>query len=609
MFVARFRREAEAAAQLNNPHIIPIHNYGEIEGRLYVDMRLIVGRDLAEVLADGPLAPQQAVHIVGQVAKALRAAHKIGLVHRDVKPSNILVDEDDFAYLIDFGIARGADQTGLTSTGAMIGSWHYMAPERLGAREADARADIYALACVLYECLTGSRPFPGDSLESQVAGHLTVPPPRPSATGPEVPVGFDAVIAKGMAKEPEQRYQTVTELSTAAQQAPTVPERVPIVPSDATVAEDRAATVEDRRAPQAAETVVDDPVTPPPPPIPDPPLEATLLATPRPPRGEPPPGLRDAPLARLPLLARMSGRARIATGVTVLAVIAAVVATVIGVLANGHKPSSPQRSGAVQPSSSPSHVVLPFTGLSGPSGVAVDGAGNLYVTDYGNKRVLKLAASATTPTVLPFTGLSGPSGVAVDGAGNLYVTDYADSRVLKLAAGTSAQTVLTFTGPSGPSGLSGPSGVAVDGAGNLYVTDDANERVLKLAAGTMTPTVLPFTGLSFPFGVAVDGAGNLFVTDHGNNRVLKLAAGTMTPTVLPFTLLNGPEGVAVDGAGNLYVTVYSGGQVLKLAAGAATPTVLRFPPLILPNGVAVDAAGNLYVTDYQNNQVLKLPAG
>ncbi len=111
-FVQRFRREADAAAQLNNPHVIPIHNYGEIDGRLYVDMRLIEGRDLQEVLADGPLEPGRAVRIIEQVAKALHAAHKVGLVHRDVKPSNILLDEDDFAYLIDFGIARAADQTG-----------------------------------------------------------------------------------------------------------------------------------------------------------------------------------------------------------------------------------------------------------------------------------------------------------------------------------------------------------------------------------------------------------------------------------------------------------------------------------------------------------------
>lgn len=222
-FVQRFRREAEAAAKLNNPHVIPIHNYGEIDGRLYVDMRLIEGRDLQEVLADGPLEPERAVRVVEHIANALHAAHKIGLVHRDVKPSNILLDEDDFAYLIDFGIARGADQTGLTSTGGVIGTWHYMAPERLSAREVDARADIYSLACVLHECLTGSRPFPGDSLESQVAAHLTAPPPRPSSIRPGVPAEFDAVIAKGMAKDPDQRYATTMELGRDARDAVTGP--------------------------------------------------------------------------------------------------------------------------------------------------------------------------------------------------------------------------------------------------------------------------------------------------------------------------------------------------------------------------------------------------
>jgi serine/threonine protein kinase len=225
-FVRRFRREAEAAAQLNNPHIIPIHNYGEIDGRLYVDMRLVDGRDLQQVLNAGPLEPARAVRIIEQVAKALQAAHKVGLVHRDVKPSNILVDEDDFAYLIDFGIARGADHTGLTGVGDVIGSLHYMAPERLQAHEADARADIYALACVLYECLTGSRPFPGDSIESQMAAHLTNPPPRPSTRRDVSPL-LDAVIARGMAKNPDQRYPTTIELAHAARDAITVPTQRP----------------------------------------------------------------------------------------------------------------------------------------------------------------------------------------------------------------------------------------------------------------------------------------------------------------------------------------------------------------------------------------------
>jgi hypothetical protein len=222
-FVQRFRREADAAAQLNNPHVVPIHNYGEIDGRLYVDMRLIEGRDLQAVLAAGPLKPAQAVRIVEQVAKALHAAHKVGLVHRDVKPSNILVDEDDFAYLIDFGIARGADQTRMTGTSGVIGSWPYLAPERLRAGQVDGRADVYALACVLYECLTGATPFPGGDTEQQIAAHFMEPPPRPSITDPNVPASLDAVIATGMAKDPDQRYATTVELSIAARDAITTP--------------------------------------------------------------------------------------------------------------------------------------------------------------------------------------------------------------------------------------------------------------------------------------------------------------------------------------------------------------------------------------------------
>jgi serine/threonine protein kinase len=223
-FVQRFRREAEAAAQLNSPHIIPIHDYGEIDGRLFVNMRLIEGRDLQAVLADGPLDPARAVRIIEQVARALNAAHKVGLIHRDVKPSNILLDGDDFAYLIDFGIARAAEETRLTKSGNMIGTFQYIAPERLDDTvEEDARADTYSLACVLYECLTGQPPFAGGSMAPLIAAHLYTPPPRPSSARPNVPAQVDAVIATGMAKEPGQRYATTTEFADAARDAITAP--------------------------------------------------------------------------------------------------------------------------------------------------------------------------------------------------------------------------------------------------------------------------------------------------------------------------------------------------------------------------------------------------
>lgn len=223
-FQRRFRREAHAAARLNSPHVIPIHHYGEIDGRLYVDMRLIEGRDLSTVLAAGPLEPAPAVRVVEQVAKALNAAHQVGLLHRDIKPSNILLDDDDFAYLIDFGIARAADETRMTKSGNIIGTFAYIAPERLDPdADEDARADIYSLACVLFESLTGRPPFAGSTMAHLIAAHLNTPPPRASKKRSGVPRRVDDVIAIKMAKDPNQRYATTVELAYAARDAITVP--------------------------------------------------------------------------------------------------------------------------------------------------------------------------------------------------------------------------------------------------------------------------------------------------------------------------------------------------------------------------------------------------
>ena len=228
VFQQRFRREAQAAAALNEPHVVPIHGYGEIDGRLYLDMRLIEGRTLGAILADTgkSLDPALAVGIVEQVAAALDAAHATGLIHRDVKPSNILITGRDFAYLIDFGLARTAGEAGLTSAGSTLGTLAYMAPERFSGGQADPRSDVYALTCVLYECLTGSRPYPDDSLEQQIAGHITTPAPRPSDKDSRL-AAFDAVIAKGMAKKPEQRYQSAGQLAAAARQALSIRARKP----------------------------------------------------------------------------------------------------------------------------------------------------------------------------------------------------------------------------------------------------------------------------------------------------------------------------------------------------------------------------------------------
>ncbi|PRI16823.1 protein kinase [Mycobacterium shigaense] len=220
-FQQRFRREARIAASLNDPHVVPIHNYGEIEGRLYVDMRLVEGRDLEEYIAEngGRLSADRAVAVIEQVAAALDSAREVGLIHRDVKPSNILIaSARDFVYLIDFGIARTAADTQLTRAGHTMGTVAYMAPERFRGTT-DHRADVYSLACVLHECLTGHRPYPGESLEEQMNGHLLTPPPRASIDAPDVPAALDEVVTRGMAKDVDERYQTAIEFAEAARAA------------------------------------------------------------------------------------------------------------------------------------------------------------------------------------------------------------------------------------------------------------------------------------------------------------------------------------------------------------------------------------------------------
>jgi len=218
-FRARFLRESHAAAIIQEPHVVPIHDWGEIDGNLYIDMRLIQGTTLHDLIKNGPLDPTRAVAVIEQVAAALDAAHGDKLLHRDIKPQNIIVTPADFAYLVDFGIAEIQGDTRLTMAGTQIGSFAYMAPERFNDEPSTPASDVYSLACVLHEALTGQAPFQSHSQEQVIAGHLTAQPPRPNSVNPRVPVAFDAVIARGLAKEPDDRYGSAGALARAAQRA------------------------------------------------------------------------------------------------------------------------------------------------------------------------------------------------------------------------------------------------------------------------------------------------------------------------------------------------------------------------------------------------------
>ena len=229
VFVARFKREALVAAGIDEPHVVPIYDSGEINGRLFIAMRLIAGTDVASMLKKGPLPPEQAVSLIEQAAAALDSAHDAGLEHRDIKPGNLLVTPKNFLYLIDFGIARAPGEAQLTNTDATIGTAAYIAPERLTRDVADHRADVYSLACVLFECLTGSKPYAGESLERQLYAHVHEPPPRPSEVNPAVPAAFDAVIARGMAVDPDQRFSSAPSLAAAARAALTEGGSAPVL--------------------------------------------------------------------------------------------------------------------------------------------------------------------------------------------------------------------------------------------------------------------------------------------------------------------------------------------------------------------------------------------
>ncbi len=224
-FRERFLRESRLAASLDHSHVVPVHAAGETDGQLWIAMRYVQGTDLKTLLEqEGPLEPARALELVSQVGEALDAAHAHGLVHRDVKPANVLVTEEggeEHCYLADFGLARTADLEAGAGTGAHLsGTVDYTAPEQIAAEPADQRADVYSLGCVLYECLAGEPPFK----RPRAGRHPVRPRERATALAfseqrPELPEAIDAVIANALAKDPGERYETCGELCRAAETA------------------------------------------------------------------------------------------------------------------------------------------------------------------------------------------------------------------------------------------------------------------------------------------------------------------------------------------------------------------------------------------------------
>ena len=258
-FVERFRREASSAAGLSHPNVVAIFDRGEWDGTYYISMELVEGRTLKEIVREkGPAPPEAAVDLTLQILRAARYAHKHGVVHRDIKPHNVLIDQDGRVRVTDFGIAR-AGTSDITETGSVMGTAQYLSPEQAQGRPVDERADLYAIGIVLYELLTGQVPFDADSPVTVALKQVSEMPVPPAELVPAIPPAIDAVVLHALEKDPDRRWQNADEFIAALETARAEPQRMPPPPAAAgrrgapqplvAVGADRAGAAGDRRRP------------------------------------------------------------------------------------------------------------------------------------------------------------------------------------------------------------------------------------------------------------------------------------------------------------------------------------------------------------------------
>src|ERR1700742_1049281 len=627
-YLKRFQRESHVAARLREPHVIPIHDFGEINGQLFIDMRLVDGADIRTMLDEkGPIAPQRAVNLLGQVAQALDAAYADQLVHRDIKPSNILVTANDFVYVVDFGIARpmGGRQTSLTITGTTIGTLDYMAPERFSGRDVDGRADIYSLACLLHECLTAQPPFEGKDLPSLMYAHLASAPPPASSLIASLPPAMDAVIARGMAKDPADRFPTAGALTAAAQEALQAEATSPAVAL--------AAAPVPPAAPLPQATVVDRPGAVTPPLYLAPPVTESVPYTPRESaNGDSPddPGsglLQGAPPPSRP--ARESGWRRRGMLVLTGAVAAGVV---IALVVNFARPktSGPTKTGnaaatSSAPTGAPSKSGTPASVAASadvptlaakipvgktPSYVQVAPNGKFaYITNQNadvvtvlNTSTRQISGVITIPQGPPqFVSFSPDSRTA-------YVSVYNNSDSVHLIVFIDTATSTVKSTVQADNDRPGPSTASPDGK-YLYVpnhnmTMGANANVIDVIS-TSTKQVsghiaVPMNPHWLTFGA---GGHYLYSTDHMSGEVTVLNAHDNS-IVKEIQVGDSPHGEAISPDGSrLAVTSFSG-NVVSLIDTATDKVIAKIPTGKNPQTDAYAPDGrHLYTANNQDNTV------
>jgi YVTN family beta-propeller protein len=495
-FRDRFIRESRLAASIDHPNIIPIYDADEVEGLLYIAMRYVEGTDLKGLLRrTGPLDPERAVNIVSQAARALDAAHVRGLIHRDVKPANILIvpaeDEDSFdhIYLSDFGLVKRVEaESRITGTGQFVGTVEYVAPEQIEGKPVDGTADVYSLGCVLYECLTGKTPFERDSEVAVMWAHVKEEPPKVTPNRSDLPPAVDEIVAKAMAKGAQDRYPTCGNLAADLR---------------------RELGVSSGSRPQFAGS----------------------------------PGIPAWGSSRAPAVStrRRWGRLRLSKpqlGLVAAVVIAAVVAILLlrpeaepvdlGALSNA--------VGVIDPSGN--EVVAGVRVGDTPSAVAV-GEGQVWVASFGDQTVSSL--DPATQEVVTTKGSSGtPSDVAI-GEGVLWIANQFEGKLDRIDLRTGDQLSSIDVG-------SGVKSVAV-GEGAVWVPKPSDGTLLRIDLQSENARRINLGGR--PEDATV-GAGAVWVTDPGESRIYRLDAGS-GDVVERIAVREEPYGI-VAGEGLIWVT-------------------------------------------------------
>jgi DNA-binding beta-propeller fold protein YncE/tRNA A-37 threonylcarbamoyl transferase component Bud32 len=572
-FRERFKRESRLAAQVEHPNVIPVHHAGEEGGQLYLAMRLVDGADLRSIVeASGPLDPARAVRVLAGIAAALDAAHARGLIHRDVKPANVLVERDGDAervFLTDFGISRlAASEESLTTTGEFFGSVDYVAPEQIEGDPVDGRTDVYALGGVLHFLLTEQPPFPRDTELAKLFAHANAPPPRPSEVRPGLPPAIDDVVAKAMAKRPEERYESARELAAAA--ATSLGEPPPALPT--------------RVAPPTPSSTGDG-------------AETRRLRR---------PGGRRLPLA-----------------IGALALVVAAAAA--GVLAlSGGDGSDGEPATGTQPEPEATINVL-----EDPTGITVGGT-NVWVVGTGAVEAIDSASDQPAGSPIPVDG--DPVSVA-RGFGSLWVADHSADSVVRLDPGglekprtipvgdqptdvaidhrwvwvsnggddtvsrVSPQTEQVLTVRVGAS----PRSIAT-GEGAVWVTNIDGKSVSKIDPQERITIKRPIPLGQRPNDLAV-GYGSVWVIDNFNGTLTRINPDTLR--VEGETEVGShPRGVKT-GLGYVWVANGADGTVTRIDPDTASPAGPPIPVGNNPADIAV-GLGAVWTADFDDSTVTKI---